>query len=163
MTSGAEDGAMSGDFKARERLVLVFSSGDWLTGLTHSIYVPLWPLITSLAATLVVDSHWLPKSNVRKRPEYICEAFQRLILGFIVSERSKDFMTCRVDNSLRQVYGVAQSQALSTTPSQERYRLERESEAKHPSGKCKSTYLVLMCLETFFKSLLRQKVVRHFK
>ena len=32
-----------------------------------------------------------------------------------------------------------------------------------PSGKCKSTYLVLMCLETFFKSLLRQKVVRHFK
>jgi hypothetical protein len=37
-----------------------------------------------------------------------------------------------VDNSLRQVYGVAQSQALSTTPSQERYRLERESEAKHP-------------------------------
>ena len=31
------------------------------------------------------------------------------------------------------------------------------------SGKCKSTYLVLMCLETFFKSLLRQKVVRHFK
>ena len=32
-----------------------------------------------------------------------------------------------------------------------------------PSGKCKSSYLVLMCLETFFKSLLRQKVVRHFK
>ena len=31
------------------------------------------------------------------------------------------------------------------------------------SGKCKLTYLVLMCLETFFKSLLRQKVVRHFK
>ena len=31
------------------------------------------------------------------------------------------------------------------------------------SGKCKSPYLVLMCLETFFKSLLRQKVVRHFK
>ena len=24
------------------------------------------------------------------------------------------------------------------------------------SGKCKSTYLALMCLETFFKSLLRQ-------
>ena len=32
-----------------------------------------------------------------------------------------------------------------------------------PSGKCKSPYLVLMCLETFFKSLLRQKVLRHFK
>ena len=31
------------------------------------------------------------------------------------------------------------------------------------SGKCKSSYLVLMCLETFFESLLRQKVVRHFK
>ena len=60
------------DIDVRERLVLVFSSGDWPTGLTHSIYAPLWPLITSLAATLVVDSHWLTKSNVRKHPEYIC-------------------------------------------------------------------------------------------
>jgi hypothetical protein len=124
--------AMLGDFKAQECLVLVFSSGDWPTSLTHSIYAPLWPLITSLAATIVVDSHWLIKSNVQKHPEYICEAFQHLILGFIVSECSKDFMTCHVDNSLHQVYRVAQSQALSTTPSQERDRLERESEAKHP-------------------------------
>ena len=104
-----------GDIDVRERLVLGFSSGNRPNGLTHSIYAPLWPLITSLTATLVVDSHWLPKSNVRKRPEYICEAFQCLILGFIISERSKDFMTCRVDKSLHQVYGVAQSQALSTT------------------------------------------------
>ena len=115
-----------GDIDVRERLVLVFSSGDWPTGLTHSVYAPLWPLITSLAATIVVDSHWLTKSNVRKRPEYICEAFQHLILGFIVSEHSKDFMTCCVDNSLRHVYRVVQSQALSTTQSQEWDRLERE-------------------------------------
>jgi hypothetical protein len=118
--------AMLEDFKDRERLVLWFSSGDRPNNLTHSVYVPLWPLITSLAATLVVDSHWLPKSNVRKRPEYICEAFQHLILGFIISEHSKDFMTCRVDNSLRHVYGVVQSQALSTTQSREWDRLERE-------------------------------------
>ena len=118
--------AMLGDFKDRERLVLWFSSGNRPNNLTHSVYAPLWPLITSLATTLVVDSHWLPKSNVRKRPEYICKAFQCLILGFIVSEHSKDFMTCCVDNSLRHVYGVVQSQALSTTQSQEWDRLERE-------------------------------------
>ena len=107
--------AMLGDFEARSTLISGFKPRHRPNNLTHSVYVPLWPLITSLATTIVVDSHWLPKSNVRKRPEYICEAFQCLILGFIISERSKDFMTCRVDKSLHQVYGVAQSQALSTT------------------------------------------------
>ncbi|KAH9993585.1 hypothetical protein BJV77DRAFT_961818 [Russula vinacea] len=45
--------AMLGDFKDREHLVLWFSSGDRPNNLTHSVYAPLWPLITSLAATLV--------------------------------------------------------------------------------------------------------------
>ena len=36
-------------------------------------------------------------------------------------------------------------------------RLPRDDvDEPHASGKCKSTYLALMCLETFFKSLLRQ-------
>ena len=48
-------------------------------------------------------------------------------------------------------------------PSFARAVLHGERQRRTPSGKCKSTYLVLMCLETFFKSLLRQKVVRHFK
>ena len=91
------------DFKARDRLVVVLSSGEMPDNLIHSVYKPLWPLISSLADVLLIDRHWIPESNVRKRPEYICEAFQRLILQFIVSNRDEDFMTCRVGNSLRQV------------------------------------------------------------
>jgi len=96
-----------GDFKARERLVLGLGSGYLPKNLTHSLYEPLWPLIRDLAAVLVVDRHWLPESDVRKCPEYICEAFQRLISQFIVSKRDEDFMTCHVSNSLRQVQWVA--------------------------------------------------------
>ena len=119
-----------GDFKDRECLVSGLSSGDMPSNLTHSVYKTLWPLISSLAAVLVVDNHWLPKSNVRKRPEYICEAFQRLILQFIDSKRNEDFMTFPVGESLRQVQKVANVQTLSTSLSQQTGGLERENEAK---------------------------------
>jgi hypothetical protein len=106
------------DSDHRAGLVSTLSSGPPPQNLLHSVYEPVWPLISNLAALLVVDSHWIPESSARKRPDYMCEAFQRLILQFIDSKRSENFMTCRVADSLRQVEGVPQSQALSTTPSQ---------------------------------------------
>ena len=122
--------SLLGDFKDREGLVVVLSNGEMPNNLIHSVYKPLWPLISSLADILLIDRHWIPGSNVRKRPEYICEAFQRLILKFIVENRDEDFMTCRVGNSLRQVPGVTLPRALSTTPSPERDGSEREGEVK---------------------------------
>ena len=127
-------GNLLGNYKAREGLVSVLSSGGPPTNLIHSVYEPLWPLISSLAAVLVVDRHWLPESSVRKHPGYICEAFQRLILQFIVSKNREDFMTCRVGDSLRQVKQVAQSQALSTTSSQQMDELEREAKRRRVDG-----------------------------
>jgi hypothetical protein len=118
------------DFENRDRLVAALSSGNTPKNLTHSDYGPLWPLIRSLAAILRVDRHWVPEPDVRKRPDYMCEAFQRLILRFIDSNRSENFMTCRVGDSLRQVQGVAQSQAMSTPPSQLTDGSERELQAK---------------------------------
>jgi hypothetical protein len=97
-----------GNFKEREVFISGLSSGGLTDNLTHSLYAPLWPLIRDLAAILVVDRHWLPESDVRKCPEYICEAFQRLILQFILSYRDEDFMTCRVGDSLRQVPSIVQ-------------------------------------------------------
>jgi hypothetical protein len=94
------------DSHHRANLVSNLSSGPPPQNLIHSVYEPVWPLISNLAALLVVDSYWIPEPNVRKRPDYICEAFQRLILEFIDSKRSEDFMTRRVDDSLRQVEGV---------------------------------------------------------
>jgi hypothetical protein len=118
------------DYDGRDWFLKRLSSGDMPKGLTHSDYEPLWPLIRSLAPILVVDRHWLPKSDVRKHPGYICEAFQRLILQFIVSNRYEHFMTCRVGVSLRKEQEVAQSQAVSTTSSQIRDGLDREIEVK---------------------------------
>ena len=119
-----------GNFDARGRLVWNLTSGDPPHSLTHSVYEPLWPLIRSLAAFLMVDRHWLPESGVRKRPDYMCEAFQRLILQFIDSKRSENFMTCRVADSLRQVQGAAESQVLSTTSSLLNEGSERQIQAK---------------------------------
>jgi len=118
-----------GDFEDRDDLVWRLKSDRSPKNLTHSVYKPLRPLISNLAAILVVDRHWLPESDIRKRPEYICEAFQRLILQFIVSNRNENFMTCRLDDSLRPVQEVAQSRAL-TTPSEVRDGSEREFETK---------------------------------
>jgi len=67
--------------------------------------------------------------ELRKHPEYTCEAFQCIILDFIISNCGKHFMACRVDtgNSLREVEQVVQSQALRSTPTLERDRSERQS------------------------------------
>jgi hypothetical protein len=115
--------------QVRESFLLMLSSGRPLVNLTHSVYEPLLPLISNLAAILVVDRHWLPESDVRKTPEYICEAFQRLILQFIDSNRNEHFMTCPVGESLRQLEPVAESQTMSS-PTQQRDGEERENKRR---------------------------------
>ena len=144
--------SLLGDFTDRERLVIVLRSGSMPKQLTHSVYGPLWPLIRSLADILLVDGHWIPESNVRKRPEYICEAFQRLILQFIVENRDKEFMTRRVGKSLRQAQGAALFQALPTTPSQEMDGSKRASIVTQPH--LDSTMVGCVCVIFEFLSFL---------
>ncbi|KAH9998459.1 hypothetical protein BJV74DRAFT_200503 [Russula compacta] len=74
--------------------------------LTHSFYKLLQPLIKDLATILVIDSHWLPASDPRKDPFYITEAFQRLILKFIIDNRGKEFMDHPVEKTFRKVQGA---------------------------------------------------------
>jgi hypothetical protein len=70
-----------------------------LSQVTHSFYKPLLPLIQDLANILVNDSHWLPAEDIRKDPFYITEAFQRLILNFIIDNRGQEFMDRRVNKN----------------------------------------------------------------
>jgi hypothetical protein len=70
-----------GNFNDRHTLIGRLSSENPLDPperLTHLGYKPLVPLICSRAAILVVDRHWLLKSDSdgRKHPRYLCEAFQ---------------------------------------------------------------------------------------
>jgi hypothetical protein len=58
----------------------------------HSVYEPVFFLLSGLAAILLVDRHWLDESVTRNDPEYVPEAFQHLILQFILNNCDKKFM-----------------------------------------------------------------------
>ena len=120
---------ISGDAEKRNALISALAQG-LLSRVTHSFFKPLQPLIENLAAFLVVDRHWLERSDKRNQPEYINEAFQRLILGFILEHRSKEFMNHPVDSKLCVVEPVPQSERRSTTALQVR---NTEENKKRPS------------------------------
>ena len=89
--------------------------------LTHSFYEPLRPLIKALTGILVIDRHWLLvsyPSDPRSDPYYVNEAFQRLILKFMIDNRGKEFMDHPVEKTFRKVEGVQHSNAKSTTGSE---------------------------------------------
>ena len=55
-----------------------------LTGATHSVYQPLWPLLKDLAAILNADRHWAKPSTPHNDPGYVNDTFQCLIFQFIL-------------------------------------------------------------------------------
>jgi hypothetical protein len=120
---------ISGDAEKRNALVSALTQG-LLSHVTHSFFKPLQPLIENLAAFLVVDRHWLERSDKRNEPEYINEAFQRLILAFILENCGKEFMNHPVDSKLHVVEPVPQSERRSTTALQAR---NAEENKKRPS------------------------------
>jgi len=120
---------ITGDAKERNALVSSLAQG-FLSRVTHSFFNPLQPLIKKLSAILVVDRHWLEQSDKRNDPEYFNEAFQRLILAFILDNCGKQFMYHPVDSNLRAVELVPQSEKHSTTTLQAR---NAEENKKRPS------------------------------
>jgi hypothetical protein len=102
------------DHESRQRLIRSLTEST-ISNLIHSFYNPLRPLIKDLAAILLIDSHWLPASDPRKDRLYITEAFQRLILQFIIKNRGEEFMRHRVDDTFRKVHGIQESSASSST------------------------------------------------
>ena len=116
--------------KLRTSLLRSLSDEESLEEVTHSSFRPLLPLLSDLASFLVVDRHWLDKTEVRNNEQYIPEAFQHLILQFILDNRSKDFMTQPVDRRFRQVQVISQNLSLPGTGSP---RWNAESSRKRPS------------------------------
>ena len=98
-------------------MVRSLSEEESLEELAHSLYQPLLPLLSDLAAMLVVDRYWLDESETRNNGEYVPEAFQRLILQFILENRDKEFMTQPVDRQFRQVKVIGQNLSLPGTES----------------------------------------------
>jgi hypothetical protein len=100
---------LTGTHQSREGLIDSFSNRV-PDGVTHSLYNPLRGLITDLAAILGVDRHWVPKSDPRNHLCYVNEAFQRLILKFIVDHGKENFMDRELDVTTRQPERRSQSQ-----------------------------------------------------
>jgi hypothetical protein len=73
------------------------------SNLIHSFYERLKPLIKDLAAILFIDRCWLPSPDPRRDTGYVTEAFQRLILNFIIDNRDEEFMHRRVETTFRKV------------------------------------------------------------
>ena len=84
-------------------------------GATHSIYRPLWPLLNKLAAILDIDRHWVKSSDPRNDPGYLTEAFQRLILQFILDNRNEKFMKCKVGRHFRRPEPISANSSVSVT------------------------------------------------
>jgi hypothetical protein len=105
---------LNGNHKARQFFLLKLSQ-IIPSNLIHSSYEPLQPLIRDLATILVIDRHWVPASDPRKDRYYITEAFQRLILQFIIDNRGKEFMDHCVETIFRKVDGTQASNAWSST------------------------------------------------
>ncbi|KAF8341499.1 uncharacterized protein EI90DRAFT_2965881 [Cantharellus anzutake] len=87
----------------------------------HTLYYkPLLPLLGRLAEILVIDRYWLEDSETRNAPQYVSEAFQRLILQFILDNREADFMVREVKERPRRVEKGSQEPSHSATASQRR-------------------------------------------
>jgi hypothetical protein len=105
----------SGD---RHDFVRTLSDGAMPDNLTHSSYKPLHPLIEDLAAVLLIDGHHLKAPDLRKDTFYVTEAFQRLILKFIIENRGKQFMDHPVEKTFRKVERLWGPDGRSVTDSQ---------------------------------------------
>ena len=116
---------------------------------THSFYKPSRPLINNLAAIFAVDSHWLPASDPRKDPYHITEAFQCLILKFIIDNRGKEFMDRPVKKTFRKVEGIQYSDGFSSTIHQSENSTKRESVnlVVGVCGSMNSFSFLLLCLQ----------------
>jgi hypothetical protein len=82
-----------------------------LVGATHSVYEPLRHLLDRLARILDVDRNWLKwikPSDPRGHPAYVNEAFQRLILQFIVEHQTDEFMHRQVSPRPRSIEHISQ-------------------------------------------------------
>ena len=86
----------------RERFVK-----ESLTDVFHPAYEPLEALLEDMAEQLCGDHHEQGDDQSRKLPDYLHEAFQRLIIKFLFAHYDEDFMTTQKREEFRKISDVA--------------------------------------------------------
>ncbi|KAJ8519768.1 hypothetical protein ONZ45_g3314 [Pleurotus djamor] len=83
----------------------------------HSSYAPAVTLVEDMAEVIRHDRYWLPEQDPQNRPEVALDAFQRLILNFIIQQGTEKFMSMEVDARNPRVPGFGpRSVSLTGTP-----------------------------------------------
>ncbi|KAG8812918.1 hypothetical protein FRC19_002805 [Serendipita sp. 401] len=91
----------------------------------HSAYSKLAELLNSMRQHLLVDSQFT-KDPIKKRPDYLTEVFQRLILNFLVENEDQPFMVLEKSDKDRKVPqppsgGATTSKSIRSTTSRSTY------------------------------------------
>ncbi|KAG8918229.1 hypothetical protein FRC01_001965, partial [Tulasnella sp. 417] len=103
-------GLLMGGAPKRQHLLDGFLRPLRVSGAFHPTFQPLQELFGQLAGILCsIDRHWLQESkqrdDPRNNPEYFAEAFQRLILQFLINHNGNgdnSFMNQTIDSNPRQ-------------------------------------------------------------
>ncbi|KAJ8514842.1 hypothetical protein ONZ45_g7680 [Pleurotus djamor] len=83
----------------------------------HSSYAPAVTLVEDMAEVIRHDRYWLPEQDPQNRPEVALDAFQRLILDFIIKKGTENCMSMMVDARNPRVPGFGpRSVSLTGTP-----------------------------------------------
>ncbi|KAG8958324.1 hypothetical protein FRC05_009004 [Tulasnella sp. 425] len=94
---------LTGEYADRQSLLRGLTLGEPAERTFHSAFQPVLDLFQQLAGILSsIDRHWLHASEKRNDPEYFAEAFQRLILQFLLKHDNDSFMTQKIDRNPRE-------------------------------------------------------------
>ncbi|KAG8926027.1 hypothetical protein FRC00_003365 [Tulasnella sp. 408] len=98
---------LTGSVAARQSLLNILRTGPTVEETFHSTFQPLNDLFLPLAEILCsIDRHWVPASEKPYGPEYFAEAFQRLILQFLIDHKDDDdksFMNQAIGSNPREL------------------------------------------------------------
>ncbi|KAG8918231.1 hypothetical protein FRC01_001967 [Tulasnella sp. 417] len=131
-------GFLAGGALMRQGLLYLLLQLPPLSGTFHPTFEPLHNLFKQLAGILCsIDRHWLhgpeQQNDPRKDPEWFAEAFQRLILQFLINHNGNGdngFMNQTIDPNPRQLQQQSPEVPLSSTSDQ---RSHAPSEGKRAS------------------------------
>ncbi|TEB39664.1 hypothetical protein FA13DRAFT_1808070 [Coprinellus micaceus] len=79
---------------AQQRTALLSSPGSFM----HSALHPIMSLVADLAIVLEPDRFWLPTEDVRAHPAYLGEAFQRMILRYLINPKSEAVLAIKINH-----------------------------------------------------------------
>ncbi|KAJ8469093.1 hypothetical protein ONZ45_g17007 [Pleurotus djamor] len=131
---------LHGDWEVRDGLVASYAkSPNAVRRQLHPTFAPLGDLIHRLACLLKEDYYWVDQGSVRAHAEYVHESFQRLILGFLLENKTADFMNTQASTTFRDPEVATRKAQLSPTGPTSQSQKKTSRSSLNSSKKSKSS------------------------